>query len=675
MEPSAQKRLRLGGIVLFAAAVLLCQAEVVHRRLTLANPFEAALRGIEGDWKGGRLVTLKVPPEVEKRTGVREGDVLEAIESPSGAVCPIRSESELTDSLTTLAFGRPFALHILRPGPGGEKPLRMEIAGFPPPPPHLLATLTALLPTILFCLLCVATALFIGFARPEEPAALRASLVFLCVATLPWGSAASFFAPVLRELGLAVWIFPFSLATAVFMRFFLLFPVPSPIDRRFPWLKKAGLIFGFTFGAWNYSWHYLQLRFPVAFERFLLPFRPVDYCLDVLYVVCFLVGLASLLLNTVRAEGVDERRRCRLLLCGSAGVFPWLGIYITSVTVGIPYLPAWVRYANLLFLAAFPLSFAYTVLRHRVFGVRVILRRGLRFALLSNGFLLAEAVLVFLAFYFGAMPLAAGPLRDTPPVALAAGTAGLTALVVLGIRRLNQKVMPRIERHFFREAYDARAILTDLARSVRKLSASPEALFTTVTSTLLKSLHPDRAAVYLRGSEILRMPAGDPAHRALARLEAELGERFTLITQNVDGLHPLAGSRNVLELHGSLWRVRCLKCGVEREDRTVPFPELPPRCGCGGVLRPAIVWFGEMLPAAVFEAAHGAAQACDLFLVIGTSGVVEPAASLGRVAASAGAEVWEVNPEASALASLCCRSFRAPAGEAMDAVVDASVGS
>ena len=166
----------------------------------------------------------------------------------------------------------------------------------------------------------------------------------------------------------------------------------------------------------------------------------------------------------------------------------------------------------------------------------------------------------------------------------------------------------------------------------------------------------------------------NPAHRALARLEDALGERFTLITQNVDGLHLLAGNQRILELHGNLWRVRCLKCLGEMEDRTVPFPELPPRCACQGVLRPAIVWFGEALPPGVFEKAYEAAHRSDLFLVVGTSGVVEPAASLARVAASAGADVWEVNPEASALANICSRSFRAPAGEVMDAVVDEILG-
>lgn len=517
MEGSTHKGLRLAGIALFAAAILLCQALIVQTILSFPTPFRVALEGIRAEWKGDRFVALKIPPAVEKRYGVVAGDILDAIEDPAGKIRPIRSEADLMDTTRALPFGRPFALHIVGVRPDGERAVRIEVPALPPPPARPWFTLTAVLPQILFCLLCVITALFIGFARPEEPAATRASLVFLCVATLPWGSTTSFFPPGLREIGMAVWIFPFSLATAVFMQFFLLFPTPSPIERKLPWLKRAGLAFGFVFGAWNYTWHYTHLHFPLAFESTLMRVHWVDYILDILFVACFLVGLASLVLNMLRAEGVDERRRCRLLLCGSVGIFPWLGIYITSVTVGLPYLPGWVRYVNLFFLAAFPLSFAYTVLRHRVFGVRVILRRGLRFALLSKGFLAAEAVLVFLAFYFGAMPLAAGTLQGAPPVALAAGTAGLTALVILGIRRLNRGVMPRIERHFFREAYDARAILTDLARSVRKLSASPEALFSTVTSTLLKSLHPDRTAVFLRGSEILRMPAGDPAHRALAR--------------------------------------------------------------------------------------------------------------------------------------------------------------
>lgn len=158
-------------------------------------------------------------------------------------------------------------------------------------------------------------------------------------------------------------------------------------------------------------------------------------------------------------------------------------------------------------------------------------------------------------------------------------------------------------------------------------------------------------------------------HLGLARLGNALGDRFTLVTQNVDGLHQEAGSRGVLELHGSLWRVRCTRCGREDEDRTVPFAALPPPCPhCGSALRPAIVWFGEVLPQDVFAAAFAAAEACALFLVVGTSGAVQPAAGLAMVAASAGAEIWEVNPEPTPITALCSRSWRSGAGAVMDEV-------
>ena len=129
----------------------------------------------------------------------------------------------------------------------------------------------------------------------------------------------------------------------------------------------------------------------------------------------------------------------------------------------------------------------------------------------------------------------------------------------------------------------------------------------------------------------------NPAHHALARLEGRK-PRFTLITQNVDGLHEQAGSRNVLRLHGSLWITRCLLCGEERDDRRVPLPGLPPRCECGGMLRPGVVWFGEPLPPDIWNLAEEAARTADLFLVIGTSAVVYPAAYLVPLAARAGAK-------------------------------------
>ncbi len=125
----------------------------------------------------------------------------------------------------------------------------------------------------------------------------------------------------------------------------------------------------------------------------------------------------------------------------------------------------------------------------------------------------------------------------------------------------------------------------------------------------------------------------NPGHYALAELEKRVSN-FTLITQNIDGLHELAGSRNVLRLHGSIWRVRCLACQQERFDRRIPFPEIPPKCECGGMLRPGVVWFGEALPQDVWRAAENAARSAELFLVIGTSAVVYPAAGLAQIAKS-----------------------------------------
>ena len=130
-------------------------------------------------------------------------------------------------------------------------------------------------------------------------------------------------------------------------------------------------------------------------------------------------------------------------------------------------------------------------------------------------------------------------------------------------------------------------------------------------------------------------------HAALVELEKRLAE-FTLITQNVDGLHDRAGSKNIVKLHGDIWTVRCLACGVERTEHG-ELTELPPRCACGGLLRPGVVWFGEQLPEGAIERAITAVQTSDAFIVAGTSAQVYPAASLIPLALESGAQV--INPE------------------------------
>ena len=138
----------------------------------------------------------------------------------------------------------------------------------------------------------------------------------------------------------------------------------------------------------------------------------------------------------------------------------------------------------------------------------------------------------------------------------------------------------------------------------------------------------------------------NPAHRSLARWE-RLFPSFRLVTQNVDGLHQRAGSTDPLELHGSLLWARCDGCGRRRPmaEALAASPDAPPACTCRGRMRPAVVWFGESLPQAVLDLATEAAAWCEVFVSVGTSGTVYPAAGLIEVALANGASLVEVNPE------------------------------
>lgn len=166
---------------------------------------------------------------------------------------------------------------------------------------------------------------------------------------------------------------------------------------------------------------------------------------------------------------------------------------------------------------------------------------------------------------------------------------------------------------------------------------------------------------YRRG--VLRLLSPNPAHLQLARWQDRF-EDFTLVTQNVDGLHERAGSREVLELHGNVWRARCSACGARRDLRKDDDGVRPPTCReCADVMRPDVVLFGEMLHAGVFERAVEKAESCDLFFVIGTSAVVYPAAALPEIASRAGAYTVEINTEETPLSGLCDEVIAGRAGE------------
>jgi NAD-dependent protein deacetylase/lipoamidase len=157
-------------------------------------------------------------------------------------------------------------------------------------------------------------------------------------------------------------------------------------------------------------------------------------------------------------------------------------------------------------------------------------------------------------------------------------------------------------------------------------------------------------------------------HLALAALERKAA-RFTLITQNVDGLHDRAGSVNILKVHGDIWTLRCIICERERRDFRPSLPELPPHCSCGGMERPGVVWFGEGLPDAIWEESVNSAREADVFLVIGTSAVVHPAAGLVYLAKTAGAKVVEINIAETPVSATVDLAWRAPAAEALPLLV------
>lgn len=182
---------------------------------------------------------------------------------------------------------------------------------------------------------------------------------------------------------------------------------------------------------------------------------------------------------------------------------------------------------------------------------------------------------------------------------------------------------------------------------------------------------------YRRG--IVGRAQPNPAHLTLARWQ-DLFAEYTLATQNIDGLHQRSGSRNVLELHGSIWRARCLRCAARKDLRMEDTGERPPKCPlCGGDMRPDVVLFGEVLPADVFARAEEAARRCDICFVIGTSAIVYPAAMLPEMARGAGAFLVEINPEATPLSAICHESLRGRAGDLLPLldrfVVQPTVGS
>ncbi len=174
---------------------------------------------------------------------------------------------------------------------------------------------------------------------------------------------------------------------------------------------------------------------------------------------------------------------------------------------------------------------------------------------------------------------------------------------------------------------------------------------------------------YLYRRELMDKVKPNPGHYALAEMEKHYGD-FTLITQNVDGLHRRAGSENILELHGNITLNKCFDCNQPYDGKVDLSGGELPHCECGGRIRPDVVWFGELLPAQAINGAFEASQKADLFFSIGTSAIVHPAASLPMEAKRHGACLVEVNLEPTSLTAIADFSFQGKSGEILPRIME-----
>ena len=519
-------------VAAIAAASLVYLFFALRAQVAPPSPLSALARA----WRvqdGGGLPKVvgpreSVPPEYQFLSAVdlRPGDVILGGARAGGPVQKIRGQFSLMDFRNSLEYGKPFQLLVSREGPdGGGSEVTVAVPPVPAPPSQPLNSAIWIFFGALFPVTSIFTAILVAYLRPGDPHSLNASLLFLSAQALVWPLNWVLLPTVARELAFLLSITLFSTSTALFLRFFLLFPSPSLLERKAPWLKKAGLAVGFTFTAWNINWHLTEGYSLRAFRAFYDKAVYVDRVLDSLFVLLFLLGLFSLGLNLVHLKTPDERRRLGIVLAGSLGLLPVLALYLNRI-MGLAKTPMWVGWVAGACSLAFPVCFAVAVVRYRLFGAGVILRRGLQFALLSRGFLFIEGAVLFLALYYGAVPTLGKALEATGPGPMALGTAAVTMAAILGVRKVNRKVMHRIERRFFRENYDARQILTDLSMRIRKLATDPERLIETVLQAVADALHPSRIGLFLRGAEIDKVPFG-PSMREKRRRLGELdGESY-----------------------------------------------------------------------------------------------------------------------------------------------------
>lgn len=492
---SRRLQLALGG--LFFALFFIYAGASVYRTVKMEGA--ASVIGWRAEDRTGRVTVVNV---LSDGPGSQLGTGDEVI-SVNGV--PISKSSEITDLLKDVEPGSVYAVVIRRGGRIAEVLLRTE------PFPVVWFTLLRAANVIIPALFLI-TGLVVFVLKPFDKHARLLALMFaLFVGAL-------FAGPVTSVSDESPWIIAVAMIVrlisiffaAVFFHFFLVFPEPSPILKRFPrleyYLYLPHLLTTFTYSLVA---DILLLFNPGLASGFTREFGPVIQAGLVLSFLYIAAGLASLLVN-YRQASLAARRKMRVVVSGSiAGFLPPL------LLVGVSFLlylfglnlsrvsqepVQWLVLGVFFSFSLFPLSFAYAIVRHQVIPVRVIIRRGVRYLLVSKGFIIVEAVVVLglLSFLLSGARVTAIDRAGSRADIAVTGAAALLAVFLL--RTLNRQVMPRIDRLFFREAYNAQQILSDLGQAVRT-AATIKQLVELVVGKIQDALHTENVLVFLRDDE------------------------------------------------------------------------------------------------------------------------------------------------------------------------------
>jgi sigma-B regulation protein RsbU (phosphoserine phosphatase) len=442
-------------------------------------------------------------PSAPARAGLRAGDRIRAVYNAAGQGKVIKGAFDYGADLRGIERDEPWTIIVGRRVEGGG--IKDVLLHVPPGVDSVWSDFRVRILAVLFSfilpLTAITTAVFIGFARLDNASALRASLLFFCLSTI-FDANISFFPTVLRDVGLLYHTALNSFLSYSFLAFFLLFPSASVIERRFPRIRQLAFWVSVCLFLVSFAFAYLTAHNLSEYSWLNASLPHFGGISGVATLLMFLIGLASLTANTIKADNKDEKRRMVILLAGTVvGLVP-LAAFIIYIQVGGLTSPSWGLIAFVgSTVGIFPLSFVYVVLRHRVLGIRLIVHRGLSYAFVSRGFLAVEAAVIFVVFFFAGAPLFYRLVPNASNNLLTLTTAAGTLGALLVLQRINRSVMPAIDRRFFHEVYNARQVLTELSRDVRRLVPNPGRLVRTVTDTISDSFLPEHVALFLRGNE------------------------------------------------------------------------------------------------------------------------------------------------------------------------------